>query len=423
MFAALFVPLPRELAVTSGVAVPMAVINSPYVGIARGRLGEGVFSRVKGQTTVRGYNPTPANPRSAPQQSQRAQFSSAVKFFSRGVQNFFKFAFENKLEKESDYNAFMRLNANRGMYFGPVQNETPEYPALGRFIMTRGSIPAPDYYYVDSISAFQAFFNLTSIASTPQTLGELSSILVSNGYQQGDVVTFCVIKTDSFSGSASEPVVEYSNVPVWDIRQFTLDVTSSAALSTLGLAAAVNSYVLSVWFSGQDWDDIYINAGCVTISRPSSAGLKVSSSELYLNGAADVAYIYGVSELWKLSVLQAWNASQESIMQGSRSVNKVINARVLVAADPSLPFNMGSSETLSVYFNDIVSAPEVAQHLIVSAELYGELITYFSGGQILFKAKNEETNFWQGVLGDDNVLTISQSGVTGTVVTAVRWAN
>lgn len=401
----------------------MAVINSPYVGIARGRLGEGVFSRVKGQTTVRGYNPTPANPRSAPQQSQRAQFSSAVKFFSRGVQNFFKFAFENKLEKESDYNAFMRLNANRGMYFGPEQNDTPEYPALGRFIMTRGSIPSPDYYYDAGNSAFTAFFNLGSTATSPSTLGELSTILVSNGYQQGDVVTFCVIRTDCFAGSASEPVVEYANVPVWDIRQFTLDVTSTATLASLGLASAVLSGVLSVWFQEQTWDDIYIMAGCVTVSRPSAAGLKVSSAELYLNGDADVAYLYGVSDLWKLSVLQAWNASQESIMQGSRSVNKIINARVQVATSPGLPFDMDSSETLSVYFNDVVSAPEVAQHLIVSAATYGELIAYFSGGQILFKAKDEETNFWAGVLSDDNVLTISQSGVTDTVITAVRWSN
>lgn len=401
----------------------MAVINSPYVGIARGRLGEGVFSRVKGQTTVRGYNPTPANPRSAPQQSQRAQFSSAVKFFSRGVQNFFKFAFENKLEKESDYNAFMRLNANRGMYFGPEQNDNPEYPALGRFIMTRGSIPAPNYYYVGADEQFEAFFSVAGTPSPFTTLGELSTVLVNNGYQQGDVITFCVIRTDCFSGSASAPVVEYSNVPVWDIRQFTIDVTSTAALSSLGLGVGINTNVISVYFNDQVWDDIYIMAGCVTVSRPSSSGLKVSSAELYLNGEADVAYLYGCSEQWKLSVLQAWNASQESIMQGSRSINKIINAPVQVATSPGLPFNMQSSEALSVYFNDIVSVDDIVAHLVVTAETYGELITVKSGSNIFFKAQDEETNFWAGVLSDDNVLTITQSGVTGTTITAVRWSN
>ena len=401
----------------------MAVINSPYVGIARGRLGEGVFSRVKGQTTVRGYNPTPANPRSAPQQSQRAQFSSAVKFFSRGVQNFFKFAFENKLEKESDYNAFMRLNANRGMYFGPVQNETPEYPALGRFIMTRGSIPAPDYYYTEDTEAFTAFFNLTSSAQRPLTLGQLSSILIDNGYQQGDVITFCVIRTDCFAGSAAAPVVEYSNVPVWDIRQFTIDATSTATLVSLNIGCGIESNVLYVCFTEQTWDDIYIMAGCVTISRPSASGLRVSSAELYLNGDADVAYLYGCSDQWKLSVLQAWNASAESIMQGSRSVNKIINESVQVATSPGLPFNMGSTGVLSVYFNDIVSVDDIVGHLVVTAQTFGELITVKSGSNIFFKAKDEETNFWQGVLSDDNVLAITQSGTSDTVVTAVRWSN
>lgn len=401
----------------------MAVINSPYVGIARGRLGEGVFSRVKGQTTLRGYNPSPANPRSAPQQSQRAQFSSAVKFFSRGVQNFFKFAFENKLEKESDYNAFMRLNANRGMYFGPEQNDTPEYPALGRFIMTRGSIPAPSYSYSESDLGFVADFAVRSTATEPETLGALSQILVQAGYQQGDVVTFCVIRTDAFSGSAAEPVIEWGNILEWDIRQFTIDVTSTADLETLGVTGVVQSTYLRVQFSGQTWDDQYIMAGCVTISRPSASGLKVSSANLYLNHEADIAYIYGVSDAWKLSVLQAWNTSQESILQGSRSVNKIINARVQVATSPGLPFNMGSDGTLSVYFNDIVSRADIVDHLVVYAQTYGELITVASGNNIFFKAQDEVTNFWQGVLSDDNVLVITQSGVTNTVITAVRWVN
>jgi hypothetical protein len=181
--------------------------------------------------------------------------------------------------------------------------------------------------------------------------------------------------------------------------------------------------VISIFFSDQVWDDIYIMAGCVTVSRPSASGLKVSSAELYLNGEADVAYLYGCSEQWKLSVLQAWNASQESIMQGSRSINKIINAPVQVATSPGLPFDMGSSGELSVYFNDIVSVDDIVGHLVVTAQTYGELITVKSGSNIFFKAKDEETNFWAGVLSDDNVLTITQSGVSGTTITAVRWSN
>ena len=341
----------------------MAVINSPFVGIARGRLGEGVFSRVKGQTTLRGYNPSPANPRSAPQQSQRAQFSSAVKFFSRGVQNFFKFAFENKMEKESDYNAFMRLNASRGMYFGPEQNDTPEYPALGRFIMTRGSLPAPNYTYSEDDSAFVASFSLGSTPDTPSTLGALSTILVSNGYQQGDIVTFCVIRTDAFSGSASEPVVEWGNILEWDIRQFTLDVTSTASLSSLSLAVGVDVNSVVINFIGQTWDDQYIMAGCVTISRPSATGLKVSSANLYLNHEADVAYLYGISEPWKLSVLQAWNTSQESILQGSRSVNNIINSPIRFAVNVNLPYQIEDAGSIMVVFNRPVTKDQVVAHL------------------------------------------------------------
>lgn len=401
----------------------MAVINSPYVGIARGRLGEGVFSRVKGQTTLRGYNPSPANPRSAPQQSQRAQFSSAVKFFSRGVQNFFKFAFENKMEKESDYNAFMRLNSARGMYFGPEQNDTPEYPALGRFIMTRGSLTAPSYFYSESDAGFVADFAVRTTATEPETLGALSQILVQAGYQQGDIVTFCVIRTDAFSGSAAEPVVEWGNILEWDIRQFTIDVTSTADLETLGVSGVVQSTYLRVQFSGQTWDDQYIMAGCVTVSRPSASGLKVSSANLYLNHEADVAYLYGISDPWKLSVLQAWNTSQESILQGSRSVNNIINSPIKFAVNVNLPTQIVGDAKIMVVFNRPVTKDQIVAHLKL-VDAAGEIISasagvganvanWDGGGQDLDAV---------GKFGDSNTqLTIENYGQDNSTINDILW--
>lgn len=346
----------------------MAIVNSPYVGIAKGRLGEGVFSRVKGQTTVRGYNPSPANPRTASQQTQRSIFSSAVKFFSRGVQNFFKFAFENKAEKESDYNAFMRYNSSRGMYFGPEQNDDPSYPALGRFIMTKGSLPMPVYgwdYENLVFAKFNADFDSNNMGST---VGWLSSVLLTAGYQQGDIITFVAISTDWIAGSASDPVLYGSQPPVWDIRQFTLDTTSTASFEDYNIFVAVDNNGLLTVNMNQGLDDEAVCACCVCVSRPSASGLKVSSSELWLNKQAERAWIYGRTSEWKSKVLAAWKVQGESILQGSRSVNKVAREVIQWVTEPSLPTTVTQAQILELFFSRSMTPAEIAEHLTIVDE-------------------------------------------------------
>ena len=423
LYPSLLLPLRCVLSVTSGRSVIMAVVNSPYVGIARGRLGEGVYSRVKGQTTVRGYNPSPQNPRSSGQQSQRAQFSSAVKFFSRGVQNFFKFAFENKAEKESDYNAFMRLNANRGMYFGPEQNATPEYPAVGRFIMTRGSLPSPYFEYNVAEESFAAIFTIVSGGSTPSTLGQLSSLLLDAGYQQGDIVTFCVINTDWLAGDDSQPMVYGDEPPVWDIKQFTIDTASTVALDDLGISAVFYSASGLTVTMGQIMETELVAAGCVCVSRPSSSGLKVSSSTLWLNVPAERALIYGRSQAWKAIVLEAWRTSGSSILQGSKSVNKAQQTTVELATDPVLPYSLGTSGTIEVWFNDQVTLDSLAAHLVMECSTFGVMTTAKVGQKITFTAPDESTSFLEGVLDEENMLSIDNTTQDAITINALRWVN
>ena len=360
----------------------MAVVNSPYIGIARGRLGEGVFSRVKGQTTVRGYNPSPANPRSSLQQSQRSVFSSAVRFFSRGVQNFFKFAFENKSERESDYNAFMRLNANRGIYFGPEQNANDAYPAVGRFVMTKGSLPSPDYE-INSEGEPKAVFHHPAISSSqPTTLGQLSTRLVAAGYQQGDIVTFCGISSDWIAGDSSEPALYGDAAPAWDIKQFTIDTSSSASLSSLGITVIDSSTTSIAITMINNIGSETVGAFVVCVSRPSNAGLKVSTSVLWLNFTAQRVLIYGQSPEWKALVLQAWRVQDLSVLQGSRSVNKIASTKVDIVADVDLPATISEGTGFDVFFSSPVTLAEVAAHVILVTRDGEELTGTASSGWV-----------------------------------------
>lgn len=301
----------------------MAVINSPYVGNARGKLGEAVFYRSKGNTIARGYNPEPKNRRTVSQQSQRSVFSAAVKFYARGVQNLFLFAFENKKPQESDYNAFMRYNANRGMYFGPTQNDDDTYPALGDFVLTRGSLGSFETSLDDPGPTIT--FRLGSAFTQPDTLAELTELLVQGGLMEGDIITFLGITTDSGLGTAAAPVEVGSEVPQWHLQQFTLDLSSSDTLASLGIVAAGQpaSGILEVRADNFGSYDEAITSGAVVVSRQDGGVLRVSNTNLLLNQTAQAALDLGRGITWRNVVMSAWSAEQLSILQGGISVNNV----------------------------------------------------------------------------------------------------
>ena len=306
----------------------MAVINSPYVGNARGKLGEGVFYRSKGNTIARAYNSAPTNRRTVSQQSQRSVFSSAVKFFSRGVQNLFVFAFENKKPQESDYNAFMRYNAKRGIYFGPDQNDNDVYPALGAFVMTRGSLGT--FNQVFSEVGPNIYFDLPTTGITTTSWASVSQALVDAGFvMQGDFITFCFINTNSRAGSDSQPVIIGTTVPQWTLRQVAVDVSSSDTVASLGLVAtAAGGGRLVLSMANLQTSPVIIQAGCVVVSRVQNGFVRVSNTDLQLNDAADLALTYGRSISWERIVLNAWGAERESILQGGISENSPSGGQV-----------------------------------------------------------------------------------------------
>lgn len=299
----------------------MAIINSPWVGNARGKMGEGVYAKVKGQTTARSYNPSPLNRRTAPQQTQRAVFSSAVRFYSRGVQNLFLFAFEDKKATESDYNAFMRYNAKKGIYFGKEQNESDNYPSVGAFSLTRGSIPGPSVVITDGGRSMAQFAVTSYPTAAITTVGELSQALVSAGYMQGDIITSLVIRSTWEPGDMSEPVTAGSKQPEWVISQFTVDVGSTLLLSSTVFGAVSSGDFINLTQQATEIDPETVCGHAWIVSRVIDGKVYVSSSDLQLNSPAEEALYYGRSDTWLNIVLESYKSEGKSILQGSRSVN------------------------------------------------------------------------------------------------------
>lgn len=328
------------------------------LGYARGSVGDVTFSRVKGNQVAKARNRNPANPNTIPQAMQRSLFADAVRFYTRGVQNAFKFAFERKLENESDYNAFMRLNVNRGVRIG----KSPEsmYPAIGDWLVADGSITPPlvqdgradtaigdaipGTYLVNDMPAspyveggvlpdagITLGFDATAAVTT---IGALSAALKAHFPQlrDGDFVTVLLI-SQAFQGSINDifpsPVGSGEGLmedPAWSFAQFTIDEGSTSNVSTIYHSAGTS---LNFATSGQlsfgrvsQFSPIVgieygtIAAGAVIFSRQTPSGLLVSSAPLSRGYQYKQAIDYCRTKAWEDFVMVNWGAADPAILQG-----------------------------------------------------------------------------------------------------------
>ena len=297
-----------------------------FQGMARGSVGDVVFSVLKGQQVARVRNRQPSNPRTSSQMAQRALFSSAVKFYTRGIQNLFQFAFEDKKANESDYNAFMRHNAKQGIYLTKGQFDSTNFPALGNFMVSYGSLSAPAASFQSSgedlLASVLIPLSATSAPTSPTTIGALSSILTSYGsFAEGDILTFLGIRSTGASlGTATNPIVSGNFPPAWEIVQITIDSASEMSLETAGLnILVIAADGIAIQFDVFGTTEI---SACAFIrSQKTSSGLKVSTSTLALSPNAATAVGYGQADTWKDIVVADWGARAKAILEGSESAN------------------------------------------------------------------------------------------------------
>lgn len=277
--------------------------NHPYsamskgnmlMGYARGAVGDLVFSRVKGNQVTKARNRQPSNPKTSKQVYQRAKFINAVRFYQRGVQNLFKFAYEDKTAQESDFNAFMRHNTSRAIPVGKNASEESIYPAISNWITSFGSLNGPQAvigyagaggaemlpsrtyaignYNVspssaegsevlpsDEINAIVSFVLPAAAANFGALCAGLKTMYPD--LMEGDIVTVTLIHqilqgigepATLLPGTAMDGA---ASAPAWRFAQFRIDTTSTKAISQAIGNEIYLSEGLSMSVTGQS-DDV-----------------------------------------------------------------------------------------------------------------------------------------------------------------------
>lgn len=298
-------------------------------GMARGKVGDVVFSRLNGEQISRVRNRHPKNPRSNKQLYQRAIMATVMQAYSLG-QEIFNHAFEGKSVGTMCQREFMRLNAKA------LRSRLAEDIAGGDLTKTIGRVTAPGIativpnQYIISRGSYQnqvitesvGSYDLPAVSES-ETVEEYATRV---GLIAGDIYTFVYIKTDDSDvlfralGDLSQPVdkvlrgefgyvrctvkdVSGDNMEAKDAKwadffkfEYSEDVTST--IGTIGVAASVNINDLCGFDDNKGYALGLIRSR-LDVDLRSNSVMKVYNANTY--------------GIYYNSLIEAWKKSTESI--------------------------------------------------------------------------------------------------------------
>lgn len=298
------------------------------LGYLRGSIGDITFFRAKGQQLSRARNRAPANPRTVAQMDQRAKMACAVKFYTQVGTNFFKYAFEGKKDNESYFNAFVKNNILLGGYIGKQASRVYDFPALGAWQISSGTLPEITAPFPQSVRG--VVFSVGTVSGTPiTTISELSKALIgsdSSRWREGDILTcLCYCATNySTLPTISTDQGNRAYTAVWQIRLSTSNKDTLPSLEfpllEMSFECVLNSDGLS--FIGSSGSEYTNNLYCFGLihSRNTANGLRVSSSTIVAPQSPELLSVVSMANgNYYNAVIADWQASEEAILQGGLS--------------------------------------------------------------------------------------------------------
>lgn len=320
-----------------------------FIGNGSGKVGNLVVATRAGEQITRVYQPRVANPKSYQQMLQRAKFANAVKFYKKAVQNFFKFAFEDKKKSESDYNAFMRHNIMNSPLLIKGNVDDAYFPALGRWVMSSGSLP--NAFSIKRVNDSEFAFVNDGIKANA-TIGDISGALIGQGFHTGDIVTFVLITSPVTYLDFDLTNLYDSGLqqPNWLIVQFAIDAKDTRSLSQANYLGSRygglgqyegNSMVVTddgtiQWASRPatvGYLDRIMAATCCIVTRNTGSGVMATNTSLFGNSVFDKMLSDAEGTDYENEVLVSWGARESAILKGSIATRSGAGAESVVGLE------------------------------------------------------------------------------------------
>ena len=165
-------------------------------GMARGKVGDVVFSRLNGQQISRVRNRQPYNPRTNKQLIQRSIMATVMLAYSAGKE-IFNHSFQGKSVGSANQREFMRLNAKnlRSIIANDLNNDVAVATQAGRVVAPKSVNPVACPLIISSGSYEQTYFTWSQANTgfgypAHQENEKVSEYCARVGLVPGDIYTF-----------------------------------------------------------------------------------------------------------------------------------------------------------------------------------------------------------------------------------------
>lgn len=245
-----------------------------FLGFARGKVGDIVFSRRMGQQITRAYVSKVNDATTRSQVLQRSLLGNVVSMY-RLLRSWLVGAYESAAAGQSDYNVFASQNLASSKVYTPAGFTQAGGCVVAPYLVSRGVLPS--IQVTESVQgtfmydiALPADFVLTAAT----TVAEFSTaVLGSNGdWQVGDKLSLCRL-TQSIDVATGFPVAHCF------LHGVTLDTTSTTLLA---------AYIPLSWVSNiggfLGFEDVSFTGGLFAVHSRKDAGgsIKVSTQRILL---------------------------------------------------------------------------------------------------------------------------------------------
>lgn len=150
-------------------------------GQSRKKIGNDVTYVMKGQQIARSKAANVANPRTAPQMTQRIRLANLVGMYRANKSWMEKYAFEKKKQKWSTYNAFVSANISTSNVALTKGEAAAGAVVVAPYKMTDGTLPQIQINLIAESAVFTTDLYIGDLTITAlTTIAELSAALIAN---------------------------------------------------------------------------------------------------------------------------------------------------------------------------------------------------------------------------------------------------
>lgn len=331
------------------------------------RLGGVVFYTRSGETVARELAPSVSNPRTEVQMQQRVKLANVVAAY-KANRAWMAGAFEDKAEKETDYNAFVRFNlANSRVAL------TKSQAAAGSSIVAPYKVSSGSIGSIDCIGQTTGvrsnLFTGNLIITAATTVAMLSEALLTNnnGIEKGMQLSLIV----NIQRSDTNPLRPYIVCRAYEI---IIDETNTDLLSDyfpFGILSTLDLEGKPLFFNGES-----LGSGAATfmLSKTVSGRLSVSSQTLCQFGDQSLYTIF-TSDTAIDTAVQSYGENADRFLDSDKA--KIFNPVVLdnyiqvllyrtrlYSQDSVVPTNFASDNLFTFFTSQAVPADAVSTMVI-----------------------------------------------------------